>query len=270
MKLEVLMSCMHQSDLSLVEESRITGDVLIINQAADELVTEEQRGTQRVRMITTAERGLSRSRNMAIQNSLGDICFICDDDEQFVDGYEEIILKAFKNIPDADVIAFDIKNKVTRLSKRQQRLGYLGCLKVSSCQLAFHRKKILEKGLQFDPLMGSGSGNGGGEENKFLWDCLHSGLKIYFFPVTVAAILEKSSAWFFGYDKKFFYQRGAATRYMMGRWLSVFYGIYYLFRKHALYKETINMMQAAQELFRGISENPIARQRQKNMEMEHE
>ena len=263
MKLEVLMSCMHQTDLSLVKESRISGDVLIINQADIDSVTKEQRGSQKIRMITTTERGLSRSRNMALQNSLGDICLICDDDEEFVDGYEEIILETFRNTPDADVIAFNIKNKVTRLSDKLQRIGYLSCLKITSYQIAFRKEAILDKGIQFDPFMGAGSGNGGGEENKFLWDCLRSGLKIYFSPTAIAAVLEKSSTWFFGFDKQFFYQRGAATRYMMGGLPSIFYGIYYLLRKHALYKETISMMQAAQELFRGIFENPIEHQKLK-------
>lgn len=258
------MSCMHQKDFSLIEESGITGDVLIINQADQNSERSEHRNSQTVRMITTTERGLSRSRNMAIQNSSGDICLLCDDDELFVEGYEEIVLNAFRSRPDADVIAFNIKNKVTRLSDKMQKLGYLGCLKIASYQIAFRREAILNKEIEFDPFMGAGSGNGGGEENKFLWDCLKKGLHIYYSPSVIAAVLEKESTWFFGFDKNFFYQRGAATRYMMGRLPSIFYGLYYLLRKHALYKETISMAGAARELFRGISDNPITLQKQQN------
>ena len=261
MKLEVLMSCMHQTDFSLVKESCITSDILIINQAEGDSIIEQQIGSQKIRMMTTTERGLSRSRNMAIQNATGDICLLCDDDEQFVDGYEEIILETFRNTPDADVIAFNIRNKVTRLNDKLQRIGFLGCLKIASYQIAFRRKAILDKEIQFDPLMGAGSGNGGGEENKFLWDCLRSGLNVYFSPSTIAAVLEKTSTWFFGYDKTFFYQRGAATRYMMGGLPSIFYGIYYLIRKYALYKENIGMVQASKQLFRGITDNPIKYQK---------
>ena len=32
MNLEVLISCMNQNDVSIVEKSRLTGDVLIVNQ----------------------------------------------------------------------------------------------------------------------------------------------------------------------------------------------------------------------------------------------
>lgn len=261
---------MHQTDFSLIKESCITGDVLMINQADDDCTVELQQEGQRIRMITSPERGLSRSRNMAIQNSEGDICLICDDDEKMVQGYESLILETFARIPDADVIAFNVENKVTRLKAKQQKLGYLNCLKIASYQIAFRRKSILDKKIQFEPYMGAGSGNGGSEENKFLWDCLRSGLNIYYLPVTIAVLHEKSSTWFFGYDKTFFYQRGAATRYMMGRLLSVFYGIYYLLRKRALYKEDIGTMQAAKELFRGIWNNPIAHQKRQGRELSNE
>lgn len=254
---------MHQSDFSLVEESHITGDVLIINQADDNCVANEKRGTQKIRMITTSERGLSRSRNMAIANSDADICLICDDDEVFVQDYEKRILEAFAKNPDADVIAFNIENKVTRL-KKKQKIGYLGCLKIASYQIAFRRDAIINKKIQFDIFMGAGSGNGSSEENKFLWDCLKAGLCIYYSPVTIAFLQEKTSTWFFGYDRTFFYQRGAATRYMMGTVLSVFYGIYYVLRKHALYKEDISMLQAIKALFQGILKNPIAKQKKQN------
>lgn len=263
LKLEILMSCMNQSDLSLVKESQITGNVLIINQSDSDCMVEKQYGKQRIRMLTTQERGLSRSRNMAIQHSDGEICLICDDDEVFADNYERLILETFESIPDADVIAFNVLNKTTRLKNKCQKIGYLGCLKIASYQIAFRRKSILDKNIQFDRFMGAGSGNGSGEENKFLWDCLRNGLKIYYSPIIIATLLEKSSTWFFGYDNTFFYQRGAATRYMMGKMLSIFYGIYYLLRKHPLYKENIQMIQAAKALYQGILENPIGHQQQK-------
>lgn len=201
---------------------------------------------------------------MAIQNAAGDICVLCDDNERFVDGYETLILEAFRGLPDADVIAFGVTNKATRLAAKKQKIRYLNCLKIASCQIAFRRASILGKKIQFDPLMGAGSGNGCGEENKFLWDCLKQGLTLYYSPETIAVLHgnENSSTWFFGYDRPFFYQRGAATRHMMGLMPSVVYGIYYLLRKHALYRETISRGQAARELFRGILDNPIARQKQ--------
>ena len=260
MKLEILLSCMNQKDMSIVAESGISGNVLIINQTNQNASLDEWKDAQHIRMISTTERGLSRSRNMAIQNAEADICLLSDDDERFVDGYENIITEAFQSLPDADVIAFAVQNKVTRLKPQVQKLTYLNCLKIASYQIAFRRSSVLQKQVFFDPLMGAGSGNGCGEENKFLLDCLRSGMKLYYHPSVIAAIHPQASTWFFGYDREFFYQRGGATRHMMGAIPSIFYGIYYLARKRSLYHSTISTGQAAVELFRGIRENPIGRQ----------
>ncbi len=260
MKLEILLSCMNQKNTSIVQNSAIAGDVLIVNQADKNDVLDEWNGTQHIRMLTTTERGLSRSRNMAIQNAEGDICLLCDDDELFVPDYESLIINAFMTFSDADVIAFNIMNKETRLKPVVQRLSYLNTLKIASYQIAFRRQAVLNAGIWFDPFMGAGSGNGCGEENKFLLDCLRKGLKIYFHPATIAELRSESSTWFFGYDKTFFYQRGAATRRMMGAIPAVFYGIYYLIRKRNLYLPMISTRQAAAELFRGLWEDPIMRQ----------
>ncbi len=261
MKLEVLLSCMYQKDMSIVEHSNITGDTLVINQTDHEATDELQKEKQLIRMISTSEVGLSNSRNMAIKNATGDICLLSDDDEIFVQNYDQIIQNAFESLPDADIITFNVTNKITRLKPTVQKLSYLNTLKIASYQIAFRRNAILEKEITFDPLLGAGSGNGCGEENKFLMDCLKHGLRIYFSPETIAAVNTKSSTWFFGYDKTFFYQRGAATRYYMGSFLSLIYAIYYLLAKYSLYQAEISFLDAAKALFSGYLKNSIKQQK---------
>ena len=150
-----------------------------------------------------------------------------------------------------------MSHKKTRLKSEIQRIRWLKSLKLSSVQLAFRRKSVIEGMCFFDSHMGAGSGNGCGEENKFLWDCLKKGLTIYYVPRTIAGLLTKDSTWFSVYDKNFFYQRGAATRYMMGITLAFLYGIYYLIVKHSIYKKDISLICAANALFKGICINPI-------------
>ena len=94
MKLDVLLSCMHQQDDKLVRASRLVGDVVVINQCDREDYREYPTATGTARMFSTRQRGLTKSRNMAIGQSAADICLLCDDDEQFVSGYEEKILSA--------------------------------------------------------------------------------------------------------------------------------------------------------------------------------
>lgn len=259
MRLEVLVSCMDQEDCSIVKKSRLTGDVLIVNQCTENNITEIVTEKQRIRIISTTERGLSNSRNMAIKASDSDICLLCDDDEVFVDNYEKIILDRFCEIPQADIIAFHINNKRTRINK-MQRIGRLNSLKLASVQLAFKRNSIIEHDLLFDPLLGAGSGNGCGEENKFLLDCIAKGLKVYFVPVVIANLTKNTSTWFQDYDEVFFYQRGLTTRYMLGLVPSVIYAVYYLLAKHTLYSHRLSIMAAGRTLFKGIRDNRISKE----------
>ena len=264
MQLDLLLSCMNQPDWQIAKRSNITGNVLIINQCPGnshrESITENAGLPEGIRMITVSERGLSRSRNMAIENAKGDICLFCDDDELFTPGYERMILQAFEALPQADLIAFDVDGKKTRLPHKVQKLGFTGCLKLASYQIAFRREAIVKKRLFFDVHMGAGSGNGCGEENKFLLDCRKAGLSIYYVPETIAKLRPQTSTWFFGFNRDFFYQRGAATRHMMGLWLSCFYGCYYIAAKWKEYRTGITPFQAGLALFKGIFENPIRRQ----------
>lgn len=251
-RLEVLLSCMGQNDLSIVEKSHLTGDVLIINQCQENADIIKHDENQCIRMISTTERGLSNSRNMAIKYAVGDICLLCDDDERFLPSYEDIILNTFKNLPEADIIAFNVKGHEPRLRQRIQKVGFLKSLRLSSCHLAFRRRSIFEAGVWFDPLMGAGSGNGGGEENKFLIDCLKKKLRIYYVPAEIAVLCPSTSSWFFGYDKIFFKQRGVSTKYMLGMPFAILYGFYYLLAKHSIYCRNISLWSAAGSLFYGI------------------
>ncbi len=259
MQLEVLISCMNQKDTSIVQRSKLSGDVLIINQCEKEVQEQIYIGNQRIRMVSTKQHGLSNSRNLAIHLSDRDICLLCDDDEVFEEDYISIIVTSFEELEDADIIAFDVNYKMTRLKPKLQKVCWLNSLKLSSVQLAFRRERIIEKKIYFDSNMGAGSGNGCGEENKFLWDSLKNGLCIYYVPKTIASLSQGDSSWFNAYDETFFYQRGAATRYMMGFFLSILYGIYYLAVKYMLYRRNISLLHAFVALFKGILKNPIGK-----------
>lgn len=252
---------MYQEDMHIIDKSHITGDVLVINQAnrnKAEVRTSEERTA---RMYSTTERGLSNSRNMALKYANGDICVLCDDDEIFESDYQKTISEAFRELQHADVIAFNLTNHKPRLKQKTQRIRQLKSLKLASYHLAFYRDSIINAGIQFDPLMGSGSNNGCGEENKFLLDCLKKKLHIYYVPKSIATLESKQSKWFFGFDETFFYQRGAATRYMLGFFLAVIYGIYYILAKYSLYQDSLSPLQASKNLFRGLLDNPIKKEK---------
>ncbi len=254
MKLEVLLSCMYQEDMSIAQRTRIQSDLLIINQCDKNGMDEVTDGVHRIRMISSTERGLSKSRNMALENACGDICLICDDDEVFEEGYKEAIVGAFEQMPEADVITFALRHPRRKFPCRRKRLGYIGALKSCSWQIAFRREKVLEKNIRFDVKMGSGTGNGGGEENKFLIDCLRSGLKLWYVPVLIATVGQSGSQWFQGHTDRFFRSRGWVNRRLLGLAGAWAYALYYSVVKYPYYKKDNSFLHALYHQLAGTFE----------------
>ena len=268
MTLEVLMSCMHQQDDTLVRNSQLTGNVLMINQCDHEDYVEYTAVSGKVRMFSTCGRGLTRSRNMAIANATGDICLVCDDDEVFVPGYESAILEAYHENPQADVIIFKMANRTPSFPDRTMRLKFPRTMKVSSWQISFRREALLRSGVRFDELLGAGTGNGAEEELKFLLDCQRAGLVIYYVPTVIASVAQEESTWFAGFNETFFENRGATTRYILGAGLASAYAVYYVLRKKSLYRDTISPAKALCATFRGIRKNRIGKQAAERQEQE--
>lgn len=260
MKLEILISCMNQEDDSLVGRSCITGDAVMINQCCrnGQRAAATERGT--VRIFDETDRGLTKSRNLAIEKATADVCMLCDDDETFVPGYEEKILGAYEACPQADIIIFKMVNRKPSFQDRIMRLKFPQTMKVSSWQISFRRESLLRSGVRFDELLGAGTGNGAEEELKFLLDAQKAGLRIWYVPEEVAAVAQGASTWFAGYDARFFYNRGATTRYILGAPLAFAYAIYYVLRKKQLYGENLTAFQAFCAIMRGMRENKICKQ----------
>ena len=260
MKLEVLISCMSNHD-EVIEKTHLKSDVVVIDQCdRDDLIEREENGNS-IRIFETTQRGLSNSRNMALEHAKGDICLIADDDENLDDHYAETILQAYDELKDADIIAFRITNQPNYLKQELQQLNQWTAMRISSWQITFRRKSVLDSGVRFDPLLGAGSGNGAGEEVKFLRDCIKAGLKAYYVPKGIGEVAQTDSTWFAGFDEKFFYQRGTTTRYMLGLPVSLLYAFYYAIRKKEMYKDTISMFDAIKYTLKVIFANDITKQK---------
>ncbi len=242
MKINVLISCMHERDTSIVQRSNIQTDVVVVNQCDKDCIEEldfiNKQGQQcHAKFINTTERGLSRSRNMAIANSWGDICLISDDDEEFEDNYEELIQKGYNSLPDADVIAFAINDGHHIFPSEAQKLGFKSILRSNSQQITFKRELINQKGIAFDVKMGSGTGNGGGEEIKFLLDCRRNALKMYYHPNCITTVHQNESQWFHGYTDSYFVNFGWTSRRLFGPFVGFAYITYFMLSHGDLIKK---------------------------------
>ncbi len=252
---------MHQKDTGIVARSNIQTDVVVVNQCDTDNVQDEtylnNKGEERhIKFISTTERGLSRSRNMAIRNSTADICQIADDDETLDDSYTDIVTEAFQSHPNADVIAFGLscgRDGHSNYSQKENKINYLSALRVSSVQIAFRRKSIIDNGISFDVQMGAGTRHGAGEENKFLYDCLNKGLHCYYIPKVILRLNSNAtSSWFNGYNEEHFLWLGWSSRRYMGRFMATAYAFYTSVTKYKLYKNNCSFLKATLSTLKGI------------------
>lgn len=259
MTIQVLISCMHEKDKSIVQRSNIQTDCLVVNQCDIDKIEEftfiNNEGLEcKVMFVNTTERGLSKSRNMAIRNAWADICLICDDDESLNTGYKDAIENAYKQNEIADLIVFPISGeKYTRkFPTEKKKLNFTEILKTSSQQISFNRKTIIDNNILFDEKMGSGTGNGPGEETMFLLSCRKLGLKMFYTPFCIALINKGESQWFKGYDAKYFQNQGWVDRRLLGPVLGFVYIFYWaLFRKSEYKNDGISVSSALKNSLKG-------------------
>ena len=160
-------------------------------------------------------------------------------------------------------------NRQSSLPDKVTQLRFPQTMKVSSWQISFRREKLLEAGVWFDELLGAGTGNGAEEELKFLLDCQHAGVQLWYVPEAIASVAQESSTWFAGFDETFFENRGATTRYILGAGLASVYAIYYVVRKKHLYSKKISPRNALLATLRGMRENKIGKQAAHRKELEY-
>src|SRR5690606_6888689 len=103
-----------------------------------------------------------------------------------------------------------------------------------------------------DETVGSGVSRAGGEENIFLYSCLKHNLRIIYLPVYIGTMHAGPSQWFKGFNEQYFFERGVATRKMMGKFRSSIYALYFLLTKYKMYKNDASFSSAFIKMFSGI------------------
>lgn len=253
MTFEVLISCMYQKGFSIIYASQLEKvKATIINQTdiAQDTWFNDEKGHKR---LDTKTRGLSVSRNMAVNAAESDICLICDDDECFVDGLEEKVLSAYRDYPDADMICFMLDCPESIMPRKAKKINYITALKIVSCQISFWRDRIINADIHFDTNFGSGTEIGSGEENIFLYDCLRKKLKIYYVPIKIGRIDPSESKWFKGFSEESFVNHGKKVRRMMGRFWGLLYCTYFSIAKYSRYKKYVTFSHALSNMIKGLN-----------------
>lgn len=253
---EVLLSAMYLDNEDYIDTLGIHTDCVVINQCdrqSEKTVSHAvPSGNISVTYIESKERGLSKSRNMAIEAAKEDIVILCDNDVEYEDDYDRTVNDAFASY-DADVIVFFIERPERHrpVFDRVRKMGYLSVLKIFSPEIAFRRSAVSD--IRFNEMFGAGAKYFMGEENLFLYECLRRGRKILYVPKRIAKVRAEESTWFKGYDREFFVSRGANYAAMSPAFAALLI-LQFAIRKRNLYSGSIGTMSALRAMFEGRRE----------------
>lgn len=257
MKLQVLVSTMNQEDYSLLDKMNIQTDSIIINQGDRNTIEEFKYRNKYIKFMSFSERGIGLSRNTALMRASGDYCLFADDDVTYVDNYEKIILSAFENQPDADIIIFNVPSTNSERQsyqiKERSRVRWFNSLKYGAVRIVIKTHSIKKENIYFSMLFGGGAKYGSGEDSLFIFEAIKKGLKIYANPSIIGYVSQENSTWFEGYNDKFFLDKGALYSHISRRWAKILV-LQFIIRHRKLFGDKNNLFKMYRLMLNGIKE----------------
>lgn len=257
MKLQVLVSTMHQYDHKLLEKMNIQSDAIIINQCDRNEFEEFSYKDHNIRVLSMAERGVGLSRNTALMRAEADICLFADDDVEYMDGYRECVIKVFKDNPKIDVVVFNIEStnpdRKEYMNINKKRIRFYNCLRYGTFRIAVRTSSIRKANINFSLLFGGGAKYGSGEDSLFIMECIKKGLCVYAYPDKIGNVTHSESTWFNGYTEKFFIDKGALFASISKIWAELLC-LQFVLRRREMFKQEVKGIEAFKLMMKGIRE----------------
>jgi hypothetical protein len=179
-----------------------------------------------VHLVLDNKLGLSRSRNIALASSSGDLLLLADDDCRYPAGLTQTIIDSCRAYNSADAWTFQVATPEGRPFKKYapmaRRHDLRTLMHVSSVEVVLSRQVLAEGSTLFDERFGLGTTLPSGEENIMLVDLLRKGFEIQYVPVPIVVHDEHQRQ----LTSDHLYAKGAMFRRMFGTqggvWLAVF------------------------------------------------
>lgn len=259
MKVQLLISAMFAEPKELVNKMNVSSEAVLINQCDvngfENFWVQDADGIDReIKAYSFNERGVGLSRNNALLRADKEISLFSDDDIIYVDDYEKRIAAEFEKHKEADVLLFNVEvceERRTYFNTDFHRVRWYNCGRYPAYAIAIRTDKMHSSNLTFSLLFGGGAKYSNGEDSLFLRDCLKAGLKMYATDVVIGREEAGESTWFFGYNKKFFYDRGVLYHYLYGAMAKV-WGLRFLLKNKATMCKEIPFKHAYRYLKEGI------------------
>ncbi len=254
-KLQVLVVTMNRHDHALLDNMNIQSEALIGNQSNEHKRDIFDYNGHRIQWYSWDERGVGLNRNNLLMRADADIILFADDDVVYDDGYERIVLNAFEEHPEADVILFNVipmpESINPCLIKKWHRVRLLNCLKYGAVRIAARTSAMREYNVYFSLLFGGGARFSSGEDSLFMADCVRKHMKVYGYPARIGEVYFETSSWFNGYNEKYFMDKGIFF-YFLSRKFSFLLCLQYCVRYHKKFKEYCSFSQMMKMMLKGI------------------
>ncbi len=256
MQLEMLISSVGQNSVELLQKMKVNCDAVLVNQCdqnADETVNFEHCN---IKVLHRNERGVGKSRNLALQHSSKDILLFSDEDIEYAPGYEENVLNEFKKHPEAELLLFNVEvcpERRTYWNEGFTRVKWYNCGRYPAYSIAVRREALLKSGVKYSELFGGGAKYSNGEDSLFLKQCADRGLKMYATDVVIGKEEARESTWFHGYTEKFFLDRGVLFAFLYGN-MAWFWALRFILIKKEMFQGEIKKKQAYRLIREGIKQ----------------
>lgn len=192
MRVELLISTCNDRIFGLQELiKKIAADnsigLLIIHQVFDEKKNDDYESiysvikelSSNIRIIEMNKKGLSVSRNEALNNSMGKYLLICDDDVDVSVAGIHLVCDEFDATPDTDIIFTQVLTPEGAYFKKYKDIkkeSLYTLAGISSIEICLRRESCIRSKLQYDERFGLGTEYPSCEEFILLTDAFKAGL----------------------------------------------------------------------------------------------
>lgn len=191
--IEILVATMNRDSLAFLEAMfpfRHYSDynIIVVNQSTDKAIKDPE--YTNIKVINTRTKGLSVSRNIALEDASRKLCIIADDDVVFEKGFELHIVNAFSAFPSAGAISFQYNrhgqdNPVKAYMPQPFRHNRSTIRGVSSVEMVINRELIVESNCRFNDNFGLGAEFEVAEEFLFLNSLIDKSIDVYYYPAPI-------------------------------------------------------------------------------------
>lgn len=235
-------------------------DIIIVNQTSpDKILTSHN---DSIKVINSFEKGLSKSRNLALMNASSDWCLIADDDVVYLENLENSINEGIEKFNNSGVIIFKSLECGNVLRRRfpknsKQKLTAFERFDVASFEM------LLNRTTDFKVFFNENFGLGSevflfGEEALVMYDYCERGADVSFYKQPIVFHSKESTGTIYDHPLRYF-TKGGILKYMYPKSFKswIFVQLFFDIKQNKI--SVIDIIKNYKEAIRGVKKiNKIA------------